>query len=577
MKETRTSLPYGDIILFNPGHFHSLLLGGVAFVASMFFELQWNQARADRSTPDPTRTQIALPLETPPVIDGFIDPAEWGRAGGAAGNFWQVIFDANLEDSIRGGVLGDSAAPPPASNEDLSFDIIVGYDADNLYIAVRVRDDSLQNDDAAADSANGDTFLDDSVEVFIDGDNSNFATRDTTGTNTQVVATGGQFVIAANNAYREMEAGNPGYGDTAAWFARSSPTDTGYEAEFRISLASLGNPQPGDVIGFTIGVNDDDDGTTAERQVLWVGQTHTEATYGNLLLGGRSYTAPETAAPTVDGTINASEYAGATQISMDSQSAIFDIPSGDDTAEPADLSYRAWIVHDTNAIYIAVDVTDDSVNNDSAEAGSEDSTTWEDDSVEVFFDADNSKDDGRGVELYEGQYVFTANGAWRDAEANNPTFGAEADWFAATTRTATGYAVEFKIMKSALLNPADDASLGFHIAVNDDDGANRAAQMGWSGRAHSEFTYGELKLGGASNPGGPLNIDKIVVNGNNLELTLTTSNPAGTHAIQRSSTLLNPQWTDVTGSTFSPGAGGTVVGSLPRPTTAPEFYRAVLR
>ena len=32
--------------------------------------------------------------------------------------------------------------------------------------------------------------------------------------------------------------------------------------------------------------------------------------------------------------------------------------------------------------------------------------------------------------------------------------------------------------------------------MNDDDGAGRKAQPGWSGRAHSEFTYGTITLGG---------------------------------------------------------------------------------
>ena len=58
------------------------------------------------------------------------------------------------------------------------------------------------------------------------------------------------WVITANNAYRENEAGNPGYGETAAWFAKTTVNNngTGYDAEFRISLALLGNPKPGDKI-----------------------------------------------------------------------------------------------------------------------------------------------------------------------------------------------------------------------------------------------------------------------------------------------------------------------------------------
>src|SRR5690606_22575121 len=244
----------------------------------------------------------------------------------------------------------------------------------------------------------------------------------------------------------------------------------------------------------TVGVNDDDDGGPAERQIVWIGQPHTEATYGNLILGGRRYSAPKADGPTGDGVINTSEYQGATEIRGDLHTAIFDIPSGDDAWPADDVSYRAWVVHNDDAIFIAVEVTDDIVSTDSAEAGSEDSTTWEDDSVEVFFDPNNSRDNGRGTELYEGQYVITAAGACRDNEANNPTFGEDADWFAAATQRANGYSVEIKVNKTALLDPEDNTSIGFHIAVNDDDGGGRKAQLGWSGRAHSEFTYGTLHL-----------------------------------------------------------------------------------
>ena len=54
---------------------------------------------------------------------------------------------------------------------------------------------------------------------------------------------GGQYVITANNVHRENEDGNPGYGDTAAWFAKTIVTAAGYDTEFRISLAILGIPR----------------------------------------------------------------------------------------------------------------------------------------------------------------------------------------------------------------------------------------------------------------------------------------------------------------------------------------------
>ncbi len=513
---------------------------------------------ADRATYDPTKTQIALPMETPPTIDGVIDPAvEWQLAGGAnsgGGNFWIITPNPLLADGIRGGqMVGDD--PVPINAEDLSFNVYVGFDSANLYIGVRVKDDLLSEDSTTFGSANEDTWDDDSVEVYLDGDNSNFPDRDATGTNPQIVGTGGMFAIAINTAYREAEAGNPGYGPDAAWYAQTLYLQdyTGYDVEFRISLATLGNPKPGDIIGFTVVVNDDDDGGPSERQIIWVGTAHVEATYGNLRLGARTYEAPKLPAPAIDGQINTAEYAGAQEIKVEPHTAIWD-SAGDDTFTADDASFSAWAIHDAEAIYVAIDVTDDKLVNDSATAGSEDGSTWEDDSVEIFFDADHDRNVGGQVQPFEGQYVFTANGARRDAEALNPTFGADTDWFAATTQTDHGYQVEFKVMKSALLDPADGATLGFHIALNDDDGAGRKSQPGWSGRAHSEFTYGTLTLGGplATKPE-----ISIAQTGETVTITFTGS-------LQAADTITG-DFTNV------PNA----ISPYPVPTTGPaKFYRA---
>jgi len=87
---------------------------------------------ADRATLDPTRTQTAFPLATPPTIDGVIDTAEWGQAGGFQGNYWSVHPDAKALDGITAGVLG--FGPLPQDVDDLSFNIYAGYDDTNTTI-----------------------------------------------------------------------------------------------------------------------------------------------------------------------------------------------------------------------------------------------------------------------------------------------------------------------------------------------------------------------------------------------------------------------------------------------------------
>ncbi len=455
-----------------------------------------------RDTLDPTKTRYALPLPEPPVIDGVIDVdgESWNLAGGAAGTHWQIQYDADLEDLYRGGgPVEGGPSDPPWDATDLGCTIFAGYDEDNLYIAVRVVDDWPLNDDAAEGSENQSTWLDDSVEIFIDGDNSNYPERDTTGTNPEVVDTGGQFVITANNAYRQAEAGNPGYGEDAAWYALTALSFDGYEAEFRISWDTLGNPEPGDIIGFTVAVNDDDGIVPGgvSRQILWVGETHVEASYGNLVIGGKTYSAPRAPAPTMDGVVNEGEYPGAEEMILDRTTGSYVIGVGDDEWPEDDHSVSAWITHDDDAVFVGVIVMDDLLVNDSAEPGSEDGNTWLDDSIEILLDPDDSNDQGRGGQNYEGQYVLTANGAWRDNEANNPTYGPDADWYALTTETDEGYQLEFKITKAALLNPEDGAVMGFCLALNDDDGVSggdRKLQLNWSGYPHQEYTYGFLEL-----------------------------------------------------------------------------------
>jgi cellulose/xylan binding protein with CBM9 domain len=523
--------------------------------------------QAQRTTFDDTKTRQALPLDTPPVIDGVVDPGEWDQAYTSD---WRVIYDANpnLTDGIRGGNFGDVKGPLTGA-PDLGFQIWAGYDSTNLYIRVRVTDDVISSDTVGADSANGTFWVDDAVEVFIDGDNSNNPTRD----NNLYVDAGKastnsfQFAITANNGYFEWQTfldptATSAYGADKAWFARASPLadGTGYEAEFRISLAAIGNPKPGDIVGFNVAVDDDDDGAGIERQVHWSGLPHVESGWGNLLFGRRSYQAPRiTTAPTINGTIAPGEYAGATEIKINPHTAIFDIGSGDDEFPLGDNGYSAWVVHDADAVYVAIDVLDDQVFTDTAAASSEDGMTWEDDSVEIFFDVNLDRLGGRET-AFEGQYVFTANGAWRDNEAGNPTFGAANDWFAATSRTAGGYQVEFKIKKSALNNPVDGATLGFNIAQNDDDGAGRKAQLGWSGRAHNEITYGTLTLGGSGIQTPTLSIARTPAGVTPVEVTVTF-----TGTLQSATQVAGP-YTNVTGAT-SPH-------SVP-PDGSMKFYRAV--
>jgi hypothetical protein len=124
-----------------------------------------------------------------------------------------------------------------------------------------------------------------------------------------------------------------------------------------------------------------------------------------------------------------------------------------------------------------------------------DLVTWEDDSIELFFDVDNSKAFGGGTALgdgvFEGQYTQTHKGFYFDG---SPSKEAQkgVHWFGNGSLTPGGYQLEFKIPKTSLGSPADGSSMGFHVAANDDDAVGDYSHIGWTGQAHHEYTYGAL-------------------------------------------------------------------------------------
>ena len=70
-----------------------------------------------------------------------------------------------------------------------------------------------------------------------------------------------------------------------------------------------------------------------------------------------------------------------------------------------------------------LDVTDDDIVTNTAEAGTEDGSAGWMIQIELFIDADYSRISGRDSAFqFEGRFVLTPNGL-RDNEANNPLFG----------------------------------------------------------------------------------------------------------------------------------------------------------
>lgn len=466
------------------------------------------------------RTEITsylkhVPDIAPPIIDGVIDDAAWdystqGRATTGAGS-WRVRIhpDYPIDSPVQPGVI--DAGNRPDNDADASFQVWTVYDDDYLYIAVATQDDMYVNH-LAAGNVNGETWNEDSVEVFIDG-NHNRVTGNVN-SHTEEYATGGQFVMTSMGAIRHAEAGNPVFGDTADadWFAAVSDnaTATGSNYEFRIKLSKIGNPKPGSVIGFNVGMNDADDpnSTAADYQIRWTGKAHEEDTYGNLEFGRRTITAPlTTAAITIDGKIT--EPAWATGGKGHGGVAVGPFEGSTKPKDNADLSFDLYVLHDTQYLYVAVDVNDSEVIADTepGRVGVEDGYTWYDDSVEVFIDGDHSHTVGNNTGFgLGGQLVITANNSFRDANAATAGeifYGENMDWYALTSTTNDGYSAEFKIKKASVFTPADITTIGFDIAINEDDSdpvteKDTGFQLKWTGAPHDEASYGDLVLGPAA-------------------------------------------------------------------------------
>jgi hypothetical protein len=179
-------------------------------------------------------------VSTPPALDGKVD------------DVWLQTPVQYVKTTINGAAPTDLA--------DCSGLFRVLYDATNLYVLVDINDATLVQD---SDPAQG--WLDDRVEVFIDGGNDKTAAQD--GTNDY------QYCFRWNHGTVETPVEwyrSPGslagvqYGTTA--------TAKSYLVEVKLPWSTLvGGPvKAGRLIGIDVVIDDDDDGgDTMDSQLAW--------------------------------------------------------------------------------------------------------------------------------------------------------------------------------------------------------------------------------------------------------------------------------------------------------------------
>jgi hypothetical protein len=139
-------------------------------------------------------------------------------------------------------------------------------------------------------------------------------------------------------------------------------------------------------------------------------------------------------------------------------------------ADPADGSGTWKVLYDEENLYVLVDVTDDSLKNDSA-------SSWQDDSVEVYFDGGNTK---LSTPLSGDDHQYTFGWTASDIQGTNIT-GYTAGIEQAQVTTATGWRIEVKMPWLSIQGKAPQARdlIGIDCYYNDDDdgGDTREGKM----------------------------------------------------------------------------------------------------
>jgi len=140
-------------------------------------------------------------------------------------------------------------------------------------------------------------------------------------------------------------------------------------------------------------------------------------------------------------------------------------------SSPEDCSASFKTLWDKENLYLLVEVKDEDLRNDSDEF-------WQDDSVEVFIDADNSKSDSYDNDDYQYHFDWDATSPAMGEDKHQKTEGVKY----AFSKTDKGYNVEISFPWTTLgAKPAAGTSIGLDVQVNDDDGGgDRDSKIAWS-------------------------------------------------------------------------------------------------
>ncbi len=462
--------------------------------------------------------------EVAPEIDAVVDTAVWNYVAEAL---------CVLQDPSDGTSIDDWW--------DSFGSLRMMYDDVNLYILLEVHDDFINTE--------GGDYNYDGVEIYFDADNSKgFGDA---GENTydgmddiQMRFNVGEFEVEqVDIGYGE---GVTGWGfDPASMDYYIEETDVpGWTLEAAIPLESL-QLVPGDVFGFDAQINDADESTREHMLRWWQDADNANDAWRDASLFGEArlnpdmvikdgyLPLPQGSTPTLDAAMAAGEWDDAWPLPVTRY-------------EPGHYSYdhiedwsesraQAWVKWGDGKLHYFLRVYDDWW--DIAEDVS--ASAWEFDSIEIFFDGDNSKgltDDG-GEQGYDGldDIQTRLNLGYDDAESITFGYGTAADWGwdntsveYATSETDLGWNVEASYDLGALQIAAEiGVEFGFDMQLNEcddpDEAANRTVSRWW---APSEPTWRNSSLFGTVVLSGPMvGVEEKVETVHNYDLAQNYPNP----------------------------------------------------
>jgi len=359
-----------------------------------------------------------------PTIDGLVD------------SNWSAVSRRAIGNVVVGSVTDDN---------DLSGGFRAQWDDENLYLLVDVKDEAQQNDSGTQ------TWNDDSMEIYIDGDKDGQGTYGANDFQYRFVWTGTSLTIL------EIK-----HGATTGVVASRFATGNGYVFEVKLpwSTLSQNSVAVGALLGLDVHVNDDDNGGERDSKRAWFNTMDTSwqnpSTFATARLtgiGADQEIVQTDTAPSIDGNVEPAW-------SFANRQTIRNVVVGS-VANDNDLSGTFRTLWDAENLYLQVQVIDDAQRNDSG------TQTWNDDSVEIYIDGDKDGQGTYGANDFQYRFTWTGTSLSIQETKHNAITGITAS----RVVTANGYIVEVKLPWSTMgqSSVTVGALLGLDVHINDDD------------------------------------------------------------------------------------------------------------